>query len=43
MIVAARDAVIMVAGTRGIIGDIGSAKIVMSALAGRISHDGLAR
>ena len=43
MIVAARCSVIMVAGTGGLIGGIGSAKVVMSALAGRISHDGVAQ
>jgi hypothetical protein len=43
MIVAARGTVIVVAGTRGIIGDIDSAKVVMSALAGRVPDDRLAQ
>lgn len=38
MVVAAGGTVVMVAGTGGVIGGIGSAKVVMSALAGRISQ-----
>ena len=43
MVIAAEGTVIMVAGTGGLIGGIGSAKVVMSALAGRIPDDRLAQ
>ena len=43
MVVAAGGTVIMVAGTGGLIGGIGSAKVVMPALAGRVPDDRLAQ